>query len=312
MIDRRLFILGASGALAGCVSQPRPSVTTPALPYIDPYFARIYDEVPGERYPVPAVDLYDVNPDFLRRVVDYGGSERPGTVIVDSANRYLYLVQPGNSAIRYGVGVGREGFGWSGAATIRRKSEWPTWTPPASMIRRQPELEPYANGMPPGLDNPLGARALYLYQGDRDTLFRIHGTIEPNTIGTRVSSGCIRMINQDVIDLYGRVPLGTRVVVLRDPRSPEAPDGGGVDDAAKRAAKSAARYAVMCADAHPQVEFRRHSRTIVNREAPMSSESEHIRSQMGYDRLIRRVAVFAFVLYAAGCTGITYIQLAHL
>jgi len=204
------------GVLGGCVATESSAPPMSALPVIDPYYARIYDEVPGERFPVPAVDLYDVNPDYLRKVVDYGGGEAPGTVIVDSANRYLYLVQPGNHAIRYGVGVGREGFGWSGAATIRRKAEWPTWTPPSSMIQRQPELEPYANGMPPGLDNPLGARALYLYQGDRDTLFRIHGTNEPGTIGTRVSSGCIRMINQDVIDLYGRVPSGTRVVVLRD------------------------------------------------------------------------------------------------
>jgi lipoprotein-anchoring transpeptidase ErfK/SrfK len=216
MIDRRLFILGLPVALSGCVDTLSAPPAMSVLPTIDPYYARLYDEVPGERYPVPAVDLYDVNPDYLRKVVDYGGSEAPGTVIVDSANRYLYLVQPSGQAIRYGVGVGREGFGWSGAATIRRKSEWPTWTPPSSMIARQPELAPYAGGMPPGLDNPLGARALYLYQGDRDTLFRIHGTNEPHTIGTRVSSGCIRMINQDVIDLYGRVPQGTRVIVLRD------------------------------------------------------------------------------------------------
>jgi lipoprotein-anchoring transpeptidase ErfK/SrfK len=135
-------------------------------------------------------------------------------VIVDPNSRHLFFVRGGGRAIRYGVGVGREGFGWSGVATIRRKSEWPNWTPPSQMIRRQPELEEFAEGMPGGLDNPLGARAMYLYQGSRDTLYRIHGTNEPESIGTRVSSGCIRLINQDVIDLYNRAHIGSKVVVL--------------------------------------------------------------------------------------------------
>jgi lipoprotein-anchoring transpeptidase ErfK/SrfK len=216
MISRRSVVIGLPVLLGGCVSNDyRPSLA-PALPYIDPAYERMYAEVPGERFPVPAVDLLDVNPDYLRRAVDYTGAERPGTIVVDPNACYLYLVQEGGRAMRYGVGVGREGFGWNGAAQIRRKAEWPTWTPPGTMIQRQPELEIYANGMPPGPENPLGARAMYLYQGDRDTLYRIHGTIEPNTIGTRVSSGCIRLINQDVIDLYRRVPTGTRVVVLPD------------------------------------------------------------------------------------------------
>ena len=216
MISRRSIVIGLPALLGGCVShEVRPPLTS-ALPTIDPIYERIYAEVPGERFPVPAVDLFDVNPDYLRKPVPFTGTERPGTIVVDPNSCYLYLVQEGGRAIRYGVGVGREGFGWNGTAQIKRKAEWPTWTPPGTMIQRQPELEIYANGMPPGPENPLGARAMYLYQGDRDTLFRIHGTIEPNTIGTRVSSGCIRLINQDIIDLYTRVPTGTRVVVLPD------------------------------------------------------------------------------------------------
>jgi lipoprotein-anchoring transpeptidase ErfK/SrfK len=117
-------------------------------------------------------------------------------------------------AMRYGIGVGREGFSWSGDAVIQRKAEWPKWTPPAEMVARDPKAAEWANGLPGGLSNPLGARALYLFQGNRDTLYRIHGTTEPYSIGTNVSSGCIRLINQDIVDLYSRVPVGTRVVVL--------------------------------------------------------------------------------------------------
>lgn len=151
---------------------------------------------------------------FRRQLVSYYTQEPPGTIVIDPAQRFLYLVREDNTAIRYGIGVGREGFGWSGVAKIRRKQEWPTWTPPGEMIARRPELAKYANGMPGGEDNPLGARALYLYQGNRDTLYRIHGTNEPWTIGQAMSSGCIRLTNENIIDLYARVPLETRVVVL--------------------------------------------------------------------------------------------------
>ncbi len=152
---------------------------------------------------------------FRKQVVDYETRERPGTIVVDPANRFLYLVQADGKALRYGVGVGREGFSWAGRARIRRKAEWPTWTPPETMIRRRPELAKWRGGMPGGPQNPLGARALYLYQGSRDTLYRIHGTNEPWTIGQAMSSGCIRMTNENVADLYTRVKLGARVVVLR-------------------------------------------------------------------------------------------------
>jgi lipoprotein-anchoring transpeptidase ErfK/SrfK len=127
-------------------------------------------------------------------------------------------VRENGRALRYGVGVGRDGFDWSGRAKILMKRKWPTWTPPRSMIERQPELEKYANGMPPGLDNPLGARALYLFENGRDTLYRLHGTNEPWSIGKAMSSGCIRLFNQDIIDLYDRVPRGTSVVVLEHNR----------------------------------------------------------------------------------------------
>jgi lipoprotein-anchoring transpeptidase ErfK/SrfK len=148
---------------------------------------------------------------FLPALVNDPTGEAPGTIVVDSAARYLYYVLPDGKAQRYGVGVGREGFGWSGRVRIGRKAEWPTWTPPPEMRKRQPYLPISMVGGP---NNPLGARALYLYDGRRDTMFRIHGSNEPWTIGHRVSSGCIRMRNEDVIELFSRVSVGTRVVVL--------------------------------------------------------------------------------------------------
>ncbi|MGH6856898.1 MAG: L,D-transpeptidase [Methylocella sp.] len=137
--------------------------------------------------------------------------EPPGTIVIDTGSRHLYLVQPGGNAIQYGIGVGRQGFTWKGVAHVGRKSEWPRWIPPKDMLQRRPDLPEEMDG---GLDNPLGARALYLFQGNKDTLFRIHGTNEPDSIGKAVSSGCIRMMNADAIDLYQRVKIGTRVVVL--------------------------------------------------------------------------------------------------
>ena len=134
-----------------------------------------------------------------------------GTIVIDTASRHLYLVQQGGRALQYGIGVGRQGFSWHGTARIERKAEWPSWTPPREMVKRRPDLPDHMAG---GIENPLGARAMYLFQGDRDTLFRIHGTNEPDTIGQAVSSGCIRMNNADVIDLYQRVSVGTKVVVL--------------------------------------------------------------------------------------------------
>jgi lipoprotein-anchoring transpeptidase ErfK/SrfK len=150
---------------------------------------------------------YAADPRYVRQMVDYHGEEKPGTVIINTPERMLYLVEPGGRALRYGIGVGRPGFTWAGVKTVTMKKEWPDWRPPDEMLRRRPDLPHY---MPGGPENPLGARALYL----GDTLYRIHGSNEPWTIGTQVSSGCIRMRNEDVIDLYGRVPVGARVIVI--------------------------------------------------------------------------------------------------
>ena len=149
------------------------------------------------------------DPRFGRYLIDDPTGEAPGTIVVDTKERQLYLVQSNKKAIRYGVAVGDEAYGWTGTATIARKAEWPDWNPPPEMKARWPHVQ-YTKGGP---DNPLGARALYLYEGNRDTLYRIHGTNEPEKIGYAVSSGCIRMRNIDVIDLYNRVPLNTKVIV---------------------------------------------------------------------------------------------------
>ena len=159
----------------------------------------------------PAQPKHQIDPAYLPAEVAYQTNEAPGTIVIDPQSRYLYLVEEGGKAQRYGVGVGREGFGWHGTMHVGRKAEWPTWTPPEEMRQRQPGLPVSMVGGP---DNPLGARAMYLYDGERDTLFRIHGSNEPWTIGHAVSSGCFRMRNDDVTALFERVPVGTKVVVL--------------------------------------------------------------------------------------------------
>jgi lipoprotein-anchoring transpeptidase ErfK/SrfK len=214
LISRRLFLLGLSAtALSACSSTRQPTVREPS---IDPYYQNMYGAVLGETYPVAATDLRQVNPNFWRQEVPYVTSERPGTLVIDTPAHYLYLVLEGNRALRYGIGVGKdEALVFRGNATVGRKAQWPRWTPTKSMIAREPErYGPWAGGMEAGPQNPLGPRALYLYQNGRDTLYRIHGTTEPFTIGTNVSSGCIRLLNQDIIDLYARVPVGARVTVI--------------------------------------------------------------------------------------------------
>jgi lipoprotein-anchoring transpeptidase ErfK/SrfK len=152
----------------------------------------------------------DPPPEFLRAVVSYRTAEVPGTIIVHTSERFLYLIQPGGRALRYGIGVGREGFQWQGLQKISRKQEWPDWTPPPEMIARQPYLPRFMAGGP---GNPMGARALYL----GGTVYRIHGTNQPHTIGSAVSSGCFRLVNNDVADLYERVPVGTKVIIRQKP-----------------------------------------------------------------------------------------------
>jgi lipoprotein-anchoring transpeptidase ErfK/SrfK len=199
-LTRRAIVMGLPIGLAGCAIGNDPL---------------IYGAAPAGRFDVAAIDLSQINPRFYRQEADYPTPEKPGTIIVDPGNHFLYHVEGGGKATRYGVGVGRQGFAWNGVAAIRRKAEWPVWTPPPEMTKRDKDAAKFASGMPGGPDNPLGARAMYLYEGDRDTLYRIHGTTEPWSIGQSMSSGCIRLLNQDIVDLYNRVPLGTKVIVLK-------------------------------------------------------------------------------------------------
>jgi lipoprotein-anchoring transpeptidase ErfK/SrfK len=240
ILTRRSLIAGASASaavtLAGCVnSNPNPSINatafTPLSPLanpamadaVEPQYSSIYAEVKDVAFTVPAVDYSQVDRAFLRKSVSYDTKEASGTIVVDPANHFLYHVEDGGRATRYGVGVGRDGFRWAGEARIKSKQEWPDWYPPKEMLDRRPDLDKSmvalqsGVGMHGGPANPLGARAMYLWQGNQDTYFRIHGTNEPWTIGTSQSSGCIRMINQDAMDLYQKTPVGTRVVVLESP-----------------------------------------------------------------------------------------------
>lgn len=177
-------------------------------------FSNEYGSRTDAGYVLPAVPIYKVDRKYHRQIVRYETTEKPGTIIVDTNAKFLYFVMPEGKAMRYGIGVGREGFEWRGAARVALKREWPTWTPPAEMVKRQPELVKWANGQPPGLTNPLGARALYLFNKSGDTGYRLHGTPEWNSIGKAMSSGCIRLMNQDIIDLYERAEVGAKVIVL--------------------------------------------------------------------------------------------------
>lgn len=176
-------------------------------------FSSSYGSKKDSGYQIPSIPIYQVPSKYHRQVVRYETKEKPGTIIVDTREKFLYFVMPEGKAMRYGIGVGREGFEWKGTTHIAMKREWPSWTPPAPMIRRQPELAKWAGGMPPGLSNPLGARAMYLYFKSGDSGYRLHGTPEWKSIGRAMSSGCIRLINQDIIDLYDRAKVGTKVIV---------------------------------------------------------------------------------------------------
>jgi lipoprotein-anchoring transpeptidase ErfK/SrfK len=173
-----------------------------------PSYAQSQD--PGDQPGLVADDSFQIDPEWQKQMVLYRTNEPPGTIIVSTAERHLYLIQPGGRALRYGIGVGRDGFQWQGMVTITNKKEWPDWTPPPEMIARQPYLPRFMAGGP---GNPLGARAMYLGA----TVYRIHGTNQPQTIGTKISSGCFRLVNADVADLYDRVPVGTRVIIKQKP-----------------------------------------------------------------------------------------------
>ncbi|MEA3535510.1 L,D-transpeptidase [Rhizobium sp. CC-YZS058] len=202
-MSRRGLLLGMSALLAGCAQT-------------GPNYRQLYAARPDETFPLPAMPLERIKPELRRQEVAFETAYAPGTIVVDTPMRRLYYVLGDGRAMRYGIGVGREGYALSGSATIGRKAEWPSWTPTPNMIRRDPDRNlRYAGGLPGGLNNPLGARAIYLYRDGRDTMFRIHGTNQPQSIGLAMSSGCVRMLNHDVIDLYDRVTPGSRVVVLQ-------------------------------------------------------------------------------------------------
>jgi lipoprotein-anchoring transpeptidase ErfK/SrfK len=221
-MDRRTFA-ALTTACALCLGTRKlsTSVIPPAAP------AEQDDLIPvqpsplpaePERFPVSIEEYRSIDPEYLPQLVNYETAELPGTIIIDTDNRFLYLVLESGHAKRYGIGVGRDGFGWSGTATVERKTKWPMWFPPKEMQYRDKEARRWRRGMPGGPRNPLGARALYLFQGKADTLFRIHGTRDPKSIGKGVSSGCIRMLNADVVELFDRVSLGTKVIVLPSTR----------------------------------------------------------------------------------------------
>lgn len=203
-ISRRGFLAGLPLFLAGCtaVGDYRSAMSN-------------YAALPDEQFPLRAVPLDQIKPELRRQEVAYETRHKAGTVVVNTPERRLYYVLGDGRALRYGIGVGREGLALRGNATVGRKAKWPNWTPTANMISRDPRNREFAGGVPGGLNNPLGARALYLHRGGRDTMFRIHGTNAPNTIGQAMSSGCIRMLNHDVVDLYERVPVGSTVVVIQ-------------------------------------------------------------------------------------------------
>lgn len=201
-ISRRGFLIGLPLALASCTT----SGVQQAL----------YGPRPDEKFPLARVPIENIKPELRRTEVAYETHHPAGTVVVDTPAKRLYYVMGGGRAMRYGVGVGRNGYSLAGYAIVGRKAEWPSWTPSPNMLRQQPEKNmKYAGGVPGGPNNPLGARAMYLYQRGHDTMFRIHGTNQPQSIGLAMSSGCIRMMNHDVIDLYSRVNVGDSVYVIQ-------------------------------------------------------------------------------------------------
>ncbi|MEZ5787384.1 MAG: L,D-transpeptidase [Xanthobacteraceae bacterium] len=201
------ILLAAAGAMVSTGASANSFLLFPLSPLVALFTPPQASAVTGPKNGAANATADEVPSRFQRRVVDYDTKAAPGSIVVDTPNTYLYYVLADGRAVRYGIGVGREGFTWSGTQSISRKAEWPDWTPPPQMLRRQPYLPRFVAGGP---HNPLGARALYL----GGTIYRIHGTNQPETIGTQVSSGCIRMTNEDVIDLYRRVKVGTKVIVL--------------------------------------------------------------------------------------------------
>ncbi len=192
------------------------SASRPIVPPTAEELEAMYGSRQDGDYVLPAIPYDKIDPRFYRQRVVNTTGEQPGTVVVETPSRFLYVVEPGGTAMRYGVGIGRDGFAWEGEGIIQWRQHWPHWKPPNEMVARQPELAKYSianGGMEPGVENPLGARALYIFQNNQDTLYRLHGSPHWESIGKAASSGCVRLINQDVIDLYDRVPFHAKIVV---------------------------------------------------------------------------------------------------
>lgn len=207
------LMLAMSLGLAACASTPPATTTSPSVGS-GTYGARTDSGPNGEPIEIHAVRKAYLNDRNTRQNVAYNGPEEPGTIVVDPYARFLYYITGPGEAVRYGVAVGQAGKNFQGNATINRKAAWPSWTPTANMVRNMPELYgPLKGGLAGGVDNPLGSRALYLYKGGRDTMYRIHGTMDPSSIGKATSAGCIRMFNQDIMDLFEQIPNGTQVKV---------------------------------------------------------------------------------------------------
>jgi len=209
-LNRRSFLVGSAvglgaAGLAGCVSSDD---------MMRAEAAKLYGPVPNDKFAIPAVDVSKIDPKYFRQKVRYASKEAPGTIIIDPGKFHLYRIEGDGMATRYGANVSRPGFLWSGEVYVGRKAEWPTWTPPREMIARQPEARKYAGGMPGGLENPLGARVLYLYKNGVYTVYTIYSTSDPETIGQGITSGCTGLLSQDMIDLYSRTPVKTKVVML--------------------------------------------------------------------------------------------------
>jgi len=241
LVSRRSLLTGLSlvgvSAISACAQMPRQSIGMAAplnppplgpapekAPIEDaapeaaapasPDYASMYSAVEDGGHSLPAIPFSKVDGRFLRQIVDDPTGEKPGTIVVNTTDKHLYWVLGDGKAMRYGVGLGRQGYSWKGRAIVQWKRKWPTWTPPSAMISRDPKLEKWRQGMQPGISNPLGSRALYIFKDGVDTLYRIHGSPDWKSIGKSASSGCVRMFNQDVMDLYERVPGKTPLLVI--------------------------------------------------------------------------------------------------
>ena len=218
LVTRRMVSLFAIGTIASACTTGNNSSFNLVSSVVETQpetinYAFAYSSVEDDEVVLPAFDYSKMRERYLRQMVKYSGREPAGSILIDTTGPFLYYILGRRQAIRYGIAVGREGFEWDGDTVVNSKQHWPTWTPPAEMIARTPSLKEFEKGMEAGIENPLGARAMYLFKDGRDTMYRIHGTNRPFSIGNKASSGCFRMINQDVIDLYERVAAGSKVKV---------------------------------------------------------------------------------------------------